>query len=75
MPFILRGVSLIGVDSGDVPDGHSPSGLERLASDMKPPQLASIAREITLDGLPGAFETLLTGQARGRFVVKLDEAT
>jgi hypothetical protein len=45
---------------------------ERLATDMKPPQLAAIAREITLDDLPAAFETLLKGQARGRFVVRLE---
>jgi D-arabinose 1-dehydrogenase-like Zn-dependent alcohol dehydrogenase len=38
---------------------------------MKPVDLDSIAHEITLDGLAAAFETLLAGKARGRFVVNL----
>jgi D-arabinose 1-dehydrogenase-like Zn-dependent alcohol dehydrogenase len=38
---------------------------------MKPADLNAIAQEITLDGLPAAFETLLAGKARGRFVVNL----
>jgi acrylyl-CoA reductase (NADPH) len=71
MPFILRGVSLLGVDSVACPMDVRREVWRRLASDMKPPQLASIAREISLDELPGAFETLLEGLARGRFVVKL----
>jgi NADPH2:quinone reductase len=71
MPFILRGVSLIGVDSVMCPMDLRRQVWQRLATDMKPTQLASIAREITLDELPDAFETLLKGQARGRFVVKL----
>jgi NADPH2:quinone reductase len=71
MPFILRGVSLLGVDSVMCPMDLRREVWRRLATDMKPPQLASIAREITLDGLPDAFQTLLNGQARGRFVVKL----
>jgi acrylyl-CoA reductase (NADPH) len=45
---------------------------QRLASDMRPRALGSVApSDITLDELPGAFETLLKGQARGRFVVNL----
>ena len=43
----------------------------RLASDMKPPALRSIATEIPLAGLHDAFATLLAGKARGRFVVNL----
>jgi len=38
---------------------------------MKPNNLAAIAKEISLDGLPDAFATLLAGKARGRFVVNL----
>ena len=38
---------------------------------MKPPALQAIAREITMNDLPGAFQTLLAGAARGRFVVNL----
>ena len=44
----------------------------RLATDMKPPKLKATAKEIGLNDLPDAFATLLGGQARGRFVVKLN---
>ena len=69
VPFILRGVNLLGIDSVTCP---MPPRLEiwrRLATDMKPKMLASIAREIDLAGLPDAFATLAAGNARGRFVV------
>jgi len=71
MPFILRGVSLIGIDSAMCPMPVRVEVWRRLATDMKPADLASIAHEITLDGLPGAFGTLLAGKARGRFVVNV----
>jgi NADPH2:quinone reductase len=71
MPFILRGVSLIGIDSAMCPMPIRADVWQRLATDMKPVALDSIAHEITLDGLAAAFETLLAGKARGRFVVNL----
>ena len=71
MPFILRGVSLIGIDSALCPMPIRSEVWRRLSSDMKPADLNSIAHEITLDGLPAAFDTLIAGNARGRFVVKL----
>jgi NADPH2:quinone reductase len=72
MPFILRAVSLIGVDSVACPADLRRETWQRLASDMRPRALASVApSDITLDDLPRAFDTLLKGQARGRFVVRL----
>ena len=71
LPFILRGVKLLGIDSVMCPANTRQAVWERLAGDLKPRALASIAREITLDELPDAFATLLNGAARGRFVVKL----
>ena len=71
MPFILRGVSLIGVDSVACPMPLRQRVWQRLATDMKPAALESIARDIGLEDLPDAFGTLLAGQARGRFVVRL----
>jgi len=71
MPFILRGVSLIGIDSGSCPMEIRAEVWRRLATDMKPNNLAAIAKEISLDGLPDAFATLLAGKARGRFVVNV----
>jgi acrylyl-CoA reductase (NADPH) len=71
MPFILRAVSLIGVDSVGCPAELRRETWQRLATDMRPRALASVApSDIALDDLPAAFDTLLKGQARGRFVVK-----
>jgi NADPH2:quinone reductase len=71
MPFILRGVSLIGIDSAACPMEIRTEVWHRLATDMKPPVLQAIATEIPLDGLHDAFGTLLAGKARGRFVVNV----
>jgi NADPH:quinone reductase-like Zn-dependent oxidoreductase len=73
MPFILRGVSLLGVDSVACPMDLRREVWRRLATDMKPAHLASIAHEIALEALPEAFDTLLNGRARGRYVVRLDD--
>ena len=75
MPFILRGVSLIGVDSVTCPMDLRRDTWRRLATDMKPPALERIVTEIPLARLDGAFATLLAGRARGRFVVRLGEGT
>jgi NADPH2:quinone reductase len=71
MPFILRGVSLIGIDSVACPMAIRAEVWRRLATDMKPRGLPAITREIPLDGLNDAFATLLAGRARGRFVVNV----
>jgi acrylyl-CoA reductase (NADPH) len=70
IPFILRGVSLIGIDSVTCPMEIRRDVWQRFATDMKPPDLRAMVREITLEGLPDAFTTLVNGEARGRFVVK-----
>lgn len=72
LPFILRGVSILGIDSVTCPMPLRRDVWRRLATDMKPANLAGIGREIALDGLPDAFATLLGGRARGRFVVNVD---
>ena len=71
LPFILRGVSLIGIDSVTCPMDLRREVWRRLATDMRPAALDSVGHDITLEDLPAAFETLLNGQARGRFVVDL----
>jgi putative YhdH/YhfP family quinone oxidoreductase len=73
MPFILRGVSLIGVDSVMCPADVRADTWRRLATDMRPAALDTVGHDITLDDLPHAFETLMKGQAKGRFVVHLAE--
>ena len=71
VPFILRGVNLLGIDSVMCPMAQRIEIWRRLATDMKPKLLHSIAREIDLAGLPRAFSTLASGNARGRFVVNV----
>jgi NADPH2:quinone reductase len=73
MPFILRGVALIGIDSAMCPMDVRTEVWRRLATDMKPPGLEAMSREIGLDGLHDAFATLLSGAARGRFVVDVKQ--
>jgi NADPH2:quinone reductase len=71
LPFILRGVRLIGVDSAATPMALRRRVWERLAGDLKPRHLDTIAHVITLEELPLAFERVLNAQHRGRAVVKL----
>lgn len=71
LPFILRGVRLIGVDSAFTPMAVRRKVWERLAGDLKPRHLDAIAQTATLDQLPGVFERMLKSQVRGRIVVKL----
>jgi acrylyl-CoA reductase (NADPH) len=71
MPFILRGVSLLGVDSVNTPMPLRQKVWQRLASDLKPRHLGDMAVTVTLEELPGVFDRILKAQARGRTVVKL----
>jgi acrylyl-CoA reductase (NADPH) len=71
MPFILRGVKLLGIDSVMCPMSTRREVWRRLADDLKPAHLAAVAHRIRLEDLDAAFATLLKGQARGRFVVDL----
>ena len=71
LPFILRGVRLIGVNSGETPMPLRRKIWGRLATDLKPRHLAEIAHDITLNDLPGYFDRMLNGEIKGRAVVKL----
>ena len=71
LPFILRGVRLIGIDSANTPMPLRRKVWGRLATDLKPGHLDRIAYAIALEDLPAQFEKLVQGQARGRAVVKL----
>lgn len=71
LPFILRGVRLIGVDSAATPMPLRRKVWGRLASDLKPRHLADIAHAIALDALPDYFQKMLKGGIRGRAVVKI----
>lgn len=71
LPFILRGVRLIGVDSAATPMPLRRKVWGRLASDLKPRHLADIAHSIALEALPDYFQKMLKGGIRGRAVVKI----
>lgn len=71
MPFILRGASLLGIDSGYIGEPYRSGVWQRLASDLRPQHLHEMARTIGFDELPGAFEGFLKGRAHGRVVVKI----
>lgn len=72
LPFIIRGVSLIGIDSPTCPYSIRETIWNKLAGDWKPRHLAAIAtREVGLDGLNERFEAMLAGQSLGRTVVCL----
>ena len=70
-PFILRGVSLLGIDSGYIREPYRSGVWQRLATDLRPPHLESMARRISLDDLPATFAEFIAGKARGRVVVEV----
>jgi len=72
MPFILRGISLLGIASTGTARDIRDAIWQHLASDWKPAHLDRIAtREVGLDGLPAVFDTMLAGGSFGRTVVRL----
>ncbi|MFT3762815.1 MAG: YhdH/YhfP family quinone oxidoreductase [Pseudoxanthomonas sp.] len=72
MPFILRGVSLLGATSSNTARDIRDDIWRLLADEWKPAHLDVICRtEIALDGLPQAFANLLEGGSVGRTVVKI----
>ncbi|KFN50868.1 YhdH/YhfP family quinone oxidoreductase [Arenimonas composti] len=72
MPFIIRGVSLLGIASAGTARPMREQVWERLAGAWKPADLAMIATaETDLDALPGVFPNMLAGGSVGRTVVRL----
>jgi putative YhdH/YhfP family quinone oxidoreductase len=71
MPFILRGVSLLGIDSGYTAMATRRRVWSRLAGDLRPRHLAGMARTIAFDELPGVFDEFIAGRAHGRVVVAI----
>jgi acrylyl-CoA reductase (NADPH) len=70
-PFILRGVSLLGIDSVQCPLPLRTEAWRRLASDLDRGKLAQMTREIGLDEVIPVAGTILEGRVRGRIVVKI----
>lgn len=70
-PFILRGVSLLGIDSVELPIDVKKSTWERISSDLKLSNLEELAVDITFDELPEYLSKILKGETSGRIVVTI----
>ncbi|MFW2335062.1 acryloyl-CoA reductase, partial [Ilumatobacter sp.] len=73
MPFILRGVNLLGIDSVMLPMERRRAVWGRIATDLKPSRLADIGHDVTLDELDAVLTGILAGEARGRSVVRVSD--
>jgi acrylyl-CoA reductase (NADPH) len=74
LPFILRGVSLLGIDSVQCPMAPRRLVWEKLAKEWKPDNLDTIAEECTLQQLEEKIQMILSGKIRGRVIVNLLES-
>ncbi|MDN5843377.1 MAG: oxidoreductase [Alcaligenaceae bacterium] len=70
-PFILRGVTLVGIDSGQCPLPLREQAWSALASELPRDFFQLIAREVSLDEVSGVSEEILAGTVRGRLLVRV----
>jgi acrylyl-CoA reductase (NADPH) len=70
-PFILRGVALLGMDSVNIPIAQRRDLWDRLATDLRPRDIGVHCTEVTLDTLDEALDGIVSGTARGRWVVRI----
>ncbi|MEM6513059.1 MAG: oxidoreductase [Pseudomonadota bacterium] len=74
MPFILRAVCLLGINSVDTPSDLRQAVWRRIASDLRPQNLDRIGhRTVEFDDLPGCFDAYLEGQVIGRVIVRIGD--
>lgn len=71
MPFILRGVTLAGIDSVMAPLASRQQAWDRLATDLDTVKLETIVEEVALSGVVEKAAELMAGKVRGRIVVKI----
>src|SRR5262245_23678667 len=74
LPFILRGVALLGMDSANMPIAERRALWARIATDLRPGGLDDErlgVTEVALDELESALDAILAGEARGRWVVRI----
>jgi len=71
-PFILRGVSLIGIDSQNYPMAYRERVWNKLSNDWKPDKLSDTCTEITLNELNEKIDLMLNGKLKGRTVLNLE---
>lgn len=72
MPFILRGVRLLGVDSVMAPKPRRMKAWERLARDLDPTKLDTIAQQISLSDAVDTAKKFMSGDVKGRYVVDVN---
>lgn len=72
-PFILRGVTLVGIDSQNYPMEYREKVWKKLASDWKPSNLEATSDEVLLEELPEKIEMMLKGQLKRHTLVKISE--
>jgi len=72
MPFILRGVGLLGIDSGHTPIAERQALWERLATDLRPRHFDAVTRVIGLEDVGTHVASILRGEEYGRLVVRID---
>lgn len=72
-PFILRGVRLLGVDSGYTAMATRRKIWERLAADLKPRHLHEVAHSVDFKDLPAVLDRVIKAQAKGRTVIKISD--
>jgi acrylyl-CoA reductase (NADPH) len=70
-PFIIRGVSLLGVDSVNIPLSDKQHIWQRVASDMKLPNLQNLCEEISLEQTPEYLKRFIQAKVVGRYLVNL----
>jgi putative YhdH/YhfP family quinone oxidoreductase len=70
-PFILRGVSLLGMDSANMAIEPRRALWNRLATDLSPRGMDSGITEVDLDTLEPALDSIVAGEARGRWVIRV----
>ena len=72
MPFILRGVSLLGITSAGCPTALRHKIWQRIATDLRPKHFDKMSvNEITLEDLDDVFKSMLDGKTKGRTIVQL----
>ena len=72
IPFLLRGVNLLGIDSVMQPYDNRVRAWQRIARDLPMDKLEAMVRPATLDDLPGLGRDILKGQVKGRVVVDVN---
>lgn len=71
-PFILRGVTLAGIDSQNCPKDHRDFVWQKLAVDWKPKNLDALCKEVNLNDLEGEIALILHGGQQGRVIVNMN---